>query len=344
MSERRIREWYEHYDGNVYVARSGGKDSDVVGHMVKRLYPNVPQVFTNTGLEFPSVRRHAEMECDVIIRPLKTFSQILIEYGYPIISKEISNTVAGAKQGNTRYQRLKGIFADPHTGKLSKYNCPKYEFLLDAPFLISDMCCTFMKKLPAIEYQKQTGRMPILGLMAEESRKRKDAWIRTGCNAFEKENPQSQPIAFWTEQDILHYIKEHGINIADEYGKIVPKGSESGQIDMSDILGDYSLCDLTLTGEKRTGCVFCCYGITNDRDRFIRLAKQEPKLSDYVMRGGEFNENGMWQPSKDGLGYWFVLEWLNVHGNLKIGIPNRKHYLSEYQTEETRKYLKADGS
>ncbi len=330
MSQRRISEWYEHYDGNVYVARSGGKDSDVVGHLVKQMYPDVPHVFTNTGLEFSSVRRHAEEECDVVLYPQKTFSEILAECGYPIISKEVSNTVAGAKPGNTRYERLMGTFADPHTGKLSKYNCEKYSFLLDAPFRISDMCCTYMKKLPAIKYQRTTTRYPILGLMAEESRKRKDAWMKTGCNAFEKENPQSQPIAFWTEQDVLHYIKKYEIKIADAYGQIIVEGSEDGQMNMSDILNDYSSCNFTLTGEKRTGCVFCCYGISNDQDRFLRLDKQEPKVCDYVMRGGEFGENGTWQPNKDGLGYWFVLEWLNVHGNLKIGIPNRDHYMGKY--------------
>lgn len=54
------------------------------------------------------------------------------------------------------------------------------------------------------------------------------------------------------------------------------------------------------------------------------MTEQEPKLCDYVMRGGEFGENGMWKPNKSGLGYWFVIEWLNVHGNLKIGIPDRE--------------------
>ena len=30
MSQFRIRDWYEAFDGNVYVSRSGGKDSDVL--------------------------------------------------------------------------------------------------------------------------------------------------------------------------------------------------------------------------------------------------------------------------------------------------------------------------
>lgn len=108
------------------------------------------------------------------------------------------------------------------------------------------------------------------------------------------------------------------------------------EIDPSCKLPDYSY---KTTGCKRTGCIFCGFGITQDKQRFARLAEQEPKLCDYVMRGGEFSESGMWQPSKDGLGYWFVLEWLNVHGNLKIGIPNRDYYMEKYCSEENRKYL-----
>ena len=136
------------------------------------------------------------------------------------------------------------------------------------------------------------------------------------------------------------HIHTYNLAIADAYGQVVVKNNGiDGQINIHDYLGDYRGCEYETTGCKRTGCIFCMFGITQDKDRFIRLAEQEPKLCDYVMRGGEFNEHGMWQPSKNGLGYWFIIEWLNVHGNLKIGMPDREKYLSEYQTKETRKYL-----
>ena len=59
------------------------------------------------------------------------------------------------------------------------------------------------------------------------------------------------------------------------------------------------------------------------------------------MSGGAFDEEGEWNPTVNGLGYWFVIEWLNVHGNLGISIPNRDKYIKEYMTEETAKYLAA---
>lgn len=136
-------------------------------------------------------------------------------------------------------------------------------------------------------------------------------------------------------------IHTYNLSIADAYGQVVVKNDGvDGQINIHDYLGDYRGCEYETTGCKRTGCIFCMFGITQDKERFIRLAEQEPALCDYVMRGGEFNENGMWQPSKDGLGYWFVIEWLNIHGNLRIGIQNREKYIAKYQTGETMKYLK----
>ena len=52
----------------------------------------------------------------------------------------------------------------------------------------------------------------MLGLMADESNARYIAWLKTGCNAFDLKEPQSQPMAFWTEQDILQYLKKQKEN------------------------------------------------------------------------------------------------------------------------------------
>ena len=57
MSQLRIREWFDHYDGDVYVSFSGGKDSTVLKHLVETtsgVY-DVPVVFVDTGLEYINV-------------------------------------------------------------------------------------------------------------------------------------------------------------------------------------------------------------------------------------------------------------------------------------------------
>ena len=322
MTEARIKAWYEEFDGNVYVARSGGKDSDVLGHIVKRMYPDVPQVFVNTGLEFDSVRIHGIEVSDEVLRPQMSFVQVITKYGYPVISKEVSQIVTevqkaiwkGTEPPKYRMDKLNGTCIDKNTGELSTYNMPQWKFLLDAPFRISHKCCDVMKKNPSKKYEKHSGNKPFLGTMADESRLRKTKWLQFGCNAFEEKRPTSQPLSFWTEQDILTYIHTYGLDIADVYGDIVYTDDDGMYYSEPFFMDNMQL---TTTGAKRTGCVFCMFGITQDPERFLRLKEVEPKKYDYVMRGGKIDEQGLWVPH-NGLGYKFVIDWLNENGNLGI--------------------------
>ena len=98
-TEQRIREWYEHWEGNVYVSFSGGKDSTVLLDIVRHLYPNVPAVFSDTGLEYPEINEFVKTFPNVtIVRPKHSFKKILTKYGYPIISKEVAECVHHAKK------------------------------------------------------------------------------------------------------------------------------------------------------------------------------------------------------------------------------------------------------
>ena len=58
-SNKRIIDFYNHFDGNVYVAFSGGKDSTVLLDLVRKIYPDVPGVFVDTGLEYPEIGDYA---------------------------------------------------------------------------------------------------------------------------------------------------------------------------------------------------------------------------------------------------------------------------------------------
>ena len=112
-TQLRIREWYERFDGNVYVSFSGGKDSTVLAHLVHELYPDVPLVFSNTGLEYPEIQAFARKMGAEFIRPKIRFDEVISRYGYPIISKEVADAIYYARRirngGGTvqSYRRMK---------------------------------------------------------------------------------------------------------------------------------------------------------------------------------------------------------------------------------------------
>lgn len=311
LTKDRIRGFYNEFGGDVYVSRSGGKDSDVLGHIVKGMYPDVPHVFVDTGLEWTSVQKHGREVADRVLYPQMNFRQTIERYGYPVISKEVAQKVEDARRKPDG--KCAERFHDcEHNRRYPQHSMERYAWLLDAPFKISHKCCEVNKKRPAKAYEKESGRKALLATMAEESQLRTTKWLRDGCNAFNAKRPVSAPLSFWTEQDILEYIRRYNIKIADVYGEIV---SGDGQYEYYPMPG--MPCPLMTSGCRRTGCVWCCFGISHDAEKFLRLKKLEPKKYSYVMGGGQFI-GSLWTPSKDGLGYRYVLDWLNEHGGMQI--------------------------
>lgn len=304
----RIREWVNEFGvEGVYVAFSGGKDSTVLLHIVRQLYPDVEAVFVNTGLEYPEIQRFVKTFDNVtILRPKMRFDEVIKKYGYPLLGKEISQKVYYAKQGAKWAKKYIDGTAE-RNGEKSRYNIERYEPLLHTDFFISNRCCSVMKKTPSHEFSKKTGKMAITGQTADESILRTSTWLKNGCNGFNLKIPVSNPMSFWTEQDVLQYIKQNSLPIASVYGDIV-YAENPEQIRLL----DQGEC-LKTTGCSRTGCIFCGFGchLEKEPSRFQQLKQTHPRQYEYCIGGGEFNEDGIWQPNKQGLGMGYVFDQMN---------------------------------
>ena len=262
-----IMDWYHQFEGDVYVAFSGGKDSTVLLHIVRSLFPDVPAVFADTGLEFPEIKQFVKtIDNTVTLKPKKSFKTVLETMGYPVVSKEQSQYLMQLQSAAELYGETDGEKGSLKTidtrwngnkwgrGKISE----KWKFLLGANFKITDKCCDVFKKEPFRRYEKETGRKGFVGVMAGESAQRAVYYYKSECNAFHAKRPISKPLFFWNEGDIYKYIRDFDIDISSIYDK----------------------------GYKRTGCIFCMFGThlnPQEEDRFTRLAKTHPKLYDYCM-------------------------------------------------------------
>ena len=124
--------------------------------------------------------------------------------------------------------------------------------------------------------------------MAEESRLRKTSWMESGCNAFDAKRPIARPMSVWTDQDVLKYLRDFEIPYAKCYKDIVC--GKDGK--------------LYTTGCARTGCVYCMFGILQDKEpnRFQQLKVTHPKLWEYCMKPWK---NG-------GLGIKRVLDFIKI--------------------------------
>lgn len=304
--------------GQVYVSFSGGKDSTVLFHLARELYPDIEAVFVNTGLEYPEIQKFVKTFDNVtILRPKMRFDEVIKTYGYPMISKAVSNCVRGARRGSkSRINLLNGKDCDG-SDRRSKFSKLKWKPLVDLNEIdFSEQCCDVMKKAPAHEFQKQTGKKPILATMAEESMLRENGWRQNGCNAFTSKIPQSTPMAFWTEQDVLQYIKENNLSIASVYGSI-EYAENPDQMRIEEFGLECGREKLITTGCDRTGCIFCGFGCHLEKEsRFQRLKETHPRQYAYCIGGGEYNSDGVWKPNKEGLGLGHVFDELNkIYGD-----------------------------
>jgi len=268
MTRRRIEEFYRAFGGKVYVAYSGGKDSEVMLHLVRACYPEVKAVFVDTGTELDT-RRHAIKKADVVLRPRIPMLQVWQKYGIPFPSEQQAQLIEKVRKTKSplfKRQLLTGIMKNGSKTKTLFKVSKKWKIILDSDIKVSDRCCYYLKNEPSNRYQKQTGEAPFVGVMATDGMTRKSNYLQHGCINFTKK--VCHPLGFWTEQDILMYIKKFDLDYCDAYGDIIEVNGL-----------------LKTTKADRTGCVGCGFGVHMEEEpnRFQRMEVSNPRLHNIIL-------------------------------------------------------------
>lgn len=319
ITQTKILEYGIRFNENIYVSFSGGKDSTVLLDLARRVFPDIKAVYFDSGLDFPEIREFV-LSFDNVNRiiPRKkdgtryTYSDVIKKYGYPVTTKEQASFIHELR--NTNSEKLKRIRLNGNKKGRGKISNRWIKVATDADFLVSDMCCDIFKKHPAIKFEKETGLHPIIATMTEESKQRESNWLMYGCNGFEKGRPTSNPMSFWTSNDVMEYINTYKIPYCDKiYGEIIIDPIYNQECFYRQKELNYCK-NFKCTGRDRTGCIFCMFGCHLEKpyNRFQLLKKTHRKLWDYCMGGGEYNNDGIWVPSKNGLGMAHVLDFCEI--------------------------------
>lgn len=187
------------------VSFSGGVDSVVMLFLTRIIDPNRKGVFVNTTNEFTEIIHFVKATENIeIIKPEINFIQVVEKYGFPLISKEVSQYIWEARHTNSEVLRNKRLLQIPN----------KYIHLLRTKFDICHKCCYHLKKKP---FSKINKKGSFVGTKVADSRLRSTMYKRTGCVNNEKK--QATPLSIWTNDDIWNFIKKNGIKYCDIYDK-----------------------------------------------------------------------------------------------------------------------------
>ena len=205
---RRAWEFYNHPDvaGRCYVT-VGGLDSITLFLFLRSIGIDVPGASVSM-LEDRSIQQIHKALGIKNLKPAKNPQgrpygkiEVVREFGFPVLSKETAGKINLLQHPTEKNATVRHAIMTGETGEyggfrkstrmkmsqkwLEKFGGPENEregtSYQTAPFLVSDLCCYYLKEKPCDDYAKESGRFPYMGLMASEGGRRQKALMLNGC-------------------------------------------------------------------------------------------------------------------------------------------------------------------
>lgn len=308
-AEIKAREFYDRMNGEVFCSVGGLDSITLLWFLRKTVSKHIPGVSVS-ALEDKSVQAiHKTFGNFTMLAPLKSKSQVIKEYGYPVISKEKAGKIQALQNPTEKNATVRHAIMTGETGAYGGYRTKETGSRMrlpqkwlnlfggpenekygtnykSAPFKVSPDCCYWMKEKPCDNYAKETGRKPYMGLMASEGGQRRFALVKHGCNYYGKTVTRSCPFAIFSRQDLLQLALDMDYEWKNGgKGEAEIRARDEGLLDEDEYFPESLVPKIYGTIERdengpfyttraqRTGCSMCGFGIHIEKrpHRFDRL-------------------------------------------------------------------------
>lgn len=253
-AEFRAREFIQELDRrgmNAHVS-VGGLDSIVLLMFLRSRGIDVPAISVSSLEDKSIIKVHKQLGV-ISLRPGKPKTEILQEFGFPVISKKIAGRIDTLQNPTDRNKTVRHAIitgecgAQGHFAKNSRMKLPRKWLQLFAgyenenegvnyqiaPFKVSNKCCLYMKEKPCEVYAKENNSAPFL------------------------------------RQDLLQLALDLDVPVPEIYGEIARKADGT----------------LYTTKAQRTGCSMCGFGVHLEKrpHRFDMLRDRNEKEWEFWM-------------------------------------------------------------
>ena len=210
---------------NYYLSYSGGRDSHFLYWFIKEYLHDdkIEIVSVNTYMEHPQIRERMYKYADVVLLPEMKPFEIKEKFGSPCFSKMQDQIIDRYQRGirsKSTMERVIGIDENGQSwGKFALSKKARNMLLNGNLHKISDKCCKCLKKDTVHDYEKRTGKKPIIAVRGSESAMRAQQYK----TCFSK-NGKFHPLHDLSDETLHEIERRYSIEVPEIYNHISRTG------------------------------------------------------------------------------------------------------------------------